>query len=245
MIGIIGDTNNVMRGGVPVPNIEAHLAYAECVARRGGIAMVIPNLDVESVLEGMRRCDGLLLAGGFDHLEGMGDSCYGDLEITAAIAETLDQGDKRRQVSAGKIIRTAITERKPILGICHGMQAINVALGGTLYPDIKQCVSSIFNHADYVRRFEEVHDVTTRHSGEELFRAHRFGVNSRHHQAVHKLGNNLEIIAVAADDGITEAIRYTGECFVVGVQWHPEDLYNDEAAALFAALIRATAHTSR
>ena len=113
---------------------------------------------------------------------------------------------------------------KPVLGICRGMQLINVALGGSLYQDIAtQCpAASPHESPAYDRHAHGVDFAADGHFARWFGSATGGHVVSIHHQAVKTLGRNLVVEAVSGDDQIVEAIRYTGRSFVVGVQWHPE-----------------------
>lgn len=133
-------------------------------------------------------------------------------------------GDRVRDMYELELLHEFIESGKPVLGICRGCQLINVAFGGTLYQDIATDVPSAGIHVndDYDRLSHAIRfpDDSTLAA---MFGGHRSArVNSIHHQAVERLGRDLTIEAVSADDGIVEAVRYRKAPFVVGVQWHPE-----------------------
>lgn len=125
------------------------------------------------------------------------------------------------------------------MGICRGMQVINIALGGSVYQDLQTEYASLkMQHAQKAPGFLPTHHVTLKkHTwlakslGQQVF------VNSRHHQAVKKLGQGL-IVSAQAPDGVIEGIETTNGQ-IIGVQWHPEDLYNQQPTAqkLFKAFL--------
>ncbi|WP_429497511.1 gamma-glutamyl-gamma-aminobutyrate hydrolase family protein [Robbsia andropogonis] len=133
-------------------------------------------------------------------------------------------GDRVRDMYELELLHEFIESGKPVLGVCRGCQLINVAFGGTLYQDIATDVPTALPHVndEYDRlthaiRFAEGASFSGMFGGRGEAR-----VNSIHHQAVDRLGRDLVVEAVSADDGIVEAIRYQKAPFVVGVQWHPE-----------------------
>ena len=117
-----------------------------------------------------------------------------------------------------------IAAGKPVLGVCRGMQVINVAMGGTLYQDIPTQVVSATNHRceqAYENKFHGLNIVPNTKLA-QLLGATTGTINTIHHQAVNKLGNNLVVEAFAEDGKIIEAVRGTGASYVFGMQWHPE-----------------------
>ncbi|WP_374492979.1 gamma-glutamyl-gamma-aminobutyrate hydrolase family protein [Zoogloea sp.] len=159
--------------------------------------------------------DGLVLQGGAD----VSPEAYGEEPLHVDWA-----GDRVRDAYEMELLHEFVEAGKPVLGICRGMQLINVAFGGSLYQDIPS------QFTDASRHQAEAYD---RHSHGVRFLedgrfAHWFGqadggeVVSIHHQCVRSLGRNLVVEAVASEDGMIEAIRHSGTDFVVGVQWHPE-----------------------
>jgi putative glutamine amidotransferase len=133
----------------------------------------------------------------------------------------------------------------PVLAICRGMQMLNVALGGTLVQDIPSMVEGAVAHSVPEPRQGPAHGVEVE-TGSRLARiagSTRFQVNSRHHQAIDRPGAGL-VVTARAPDGIVEAFETTGPRFVVGVQWHPEDMAGHPgigvtADRLFAAFTEA------
>jgi putative glutamine amidotransferase len=136
--------------------------------------------------------------------------------------------------------REAINQNFPILGICRGLQMINVLLGGTLYQDIPSETESQINHnmqAPYDRVCHQV-ELMPGTGFHQLIQVEDMGVNSYHHQAVKDLGEGLEVMAVA-EDGIVEAVSLPLKKFVWAVQWHPEYDHktNDSSQLIFKAFV--------
>lgn len=187
-------------------------SYVKCIEKAGGIPLILPFLK-EDVEKQMELVDGLLLSGGQDV-----DPAHFDEKP----AEGLGAVSKERDAHELELVRAAQKQNKPILGICRGAQVLNVAFGGSLYQHI----------GDGHR--EGVHKVVMCN---ELFGKKEISVNSFHHQAVKKLAPDFEVAALS-DDGIIEAIVKKGSNWVVGVQWHPEQMECSEMDRLFATFIQ-------
>ena len=140
------------------------------------------------------------------------------------------------------LFRKALKSGLPVLGICRGLQVMNVALGGTLYQDIATQLPGAIKHPCYDTPRDKVHEVTvTEHSRlHRITGLARIGVNSRHHQGVKKLADSLKATAYS-EDGLIEAFECPAEKFVMAVQWHPESLSDryPEAQAIFNAFAEA------
>jgi putative glutamine amidotransferase len=142
------------------------------------------------------------------------------------------------------LTRQALADDVPLFAICRGIQVLNVALGGTLVQDIASEVPNALAHSQKAPRHEPSHAVKIMGEGTRLWRvlgASEVQVNSMHHQAIKRLGEGLREVAWAPD-GVIEGVEIAGdERFVLGVQWHPEELVGRDqtARALFAAVIDA------
>ncbi len=203
--------------------------YILAIQGAGGLALMIspdPRLE-EHPDEVLDLIDGLVLAGGAD----IDPSSYG-AEPHPKTNNTVPERDRTEIALA----RRAAERNLPVLGICRGMQLLNVALGGTL----TQHVPDQVGHEEHRRNlgsFENSdHDVqlaagslAARSAGEELH-----GVKSHHHQAVATVGEQLEVTGVSVLDQLPEAIELPGPRFCLGVQWHPEA---DERSRVVGALV--------
>lgn len=159
--------------------------------------------------------DGLILQGGAD----VSPRAYGEEPLRPEWS-----GDSVRDAYELELVHEFMEAGKPILGICRGMQLLNVALGGSLYQDIALQRPDAVDHES--GRYDQHAHAVTFTTGSKLM--DWFGgldggnVVSIHHQAVNRLGRDMVIEASSRDDGIIEAIRWDGPSFVYGVQWHPE-----------------------
>lgn len=214
-------------------------SYCHAVELAGGAPILIPLLREEEALQAIYdRLDGLLLAGG------------GDIE-------THHFGQKRWAKLGGAdpprdrvelwLTRRAFADNLPILAICRGVQMLAVALGGTLVQDIGTQISGALRHnfhPDYPRNYlgHEV-EVDSGTLLASILATDRIQVNSFHHQSVQDVPPVLRVTA-RAPDGVIEALEAPRKRFVVGVQWHPEDLVGDDPrmARLFAAMMEAAAN---
>jgi putative glutamine amidotransferase len=161
-----------------------------------------------------KMIDGLLIPGNSNDIN---PKEYGEKPIMALPIE------KHRVNFEFALIHKLKAQRKPILGICGGMQSINVAFGGSLYQDLpSQKIDSKINHNTKDGTIV-AHDIEIDQSAEALFgkNVKRFAVNSIHHQAVKELGDGLFAFA-KSDDGAIEGIMSKNHPFLVGIQWHPE-----------------------
>jgi putative glutamine amidotransferase len=215
--------------------------YIRTVAEAGGVPYMLPLVadDEETARAMYDGLDGLLLPGGAD----LDPASYGE-----ARRPTCDRSDPPRDALELAMVRWAWEDRKPVLGVCRGLQILNVAAGGTLYQDVADQMPGALKH-DYFpgqghARDFLAHDVRlTEHSRlAELCGTLDLRVNSLHHQGIDRLGEGLLVTAVA-EDGLVEAVERPAadDHFIVAVQWHPEALCAVDAAAcrLFAAFIEA------
>ena len=160
--------------------------------------------------------DGLVLEGGSD----VCPRTYGEEPLRPEW-----EGDEPRDRYEIDLLRAFHAAGKPVLGICRGVQLLNVAFGGTLHQDITMQVPGSLVHRDWDRYDTNTHDIDLVEGGglASLYPGVRAAVvNSVHHQAVKDVGDGLVIEAVSTDDGVIEALRLDGDRYVAGVQWHPE-----------------------
>ena len=207
-----------------------YTTYTESLRRAGAIPVLIPP-QPENAAEIVKELDGLVLAGGFD----CDPAVYGDEPHP-----TTEAMDERRQQNDLTLARGAREHTIPTLGICLGVQVMNVAAGGTLVQDINsELQTEILHESDPSNRVR--HDVSVEPGTKlaKILPARQFDVNSSHHQAIKDVGDGLRITA-QAPDGIVEALEDPRHPFYVGVQWHPEDMNGESSAsAIFGAFVEA------
>jgi putative glutamine amidotransferase len=205
--------------------------YVEAVQRAGGFAVLLaPDSHlVEHPGEALELIDGLMLAGGAD----IDPGAYGQ----PAHSETVDTVPERDAFEIA-LVRAAIERDLPVLGICRGMQLINVARGGTL----EQHLPDRFGHGDHRRAIGSFdgadHDVSLIEGtlAARVVGAARHATKSHHHQGVDELGEGLHVSGVSMLDELPEAIELAEKRFVLGVQWHPEA---DTGSPVVDALVAA------
>jgi putative glutamine amidotransferase len=211
--------------------------YIESLKRAGAVPVLIPPQpeNAADVIDGL---DGLLLAGGDD----CDPAAYGEEKHP-----TSEPMDPRRQTNDLRLAKLARERGIPTLGICLGVQVMNVAAGGSLIQDIGSAVETDIDHASEPsdrHRHEVLIDGATKLGG--ILGARELNVNSSHHQAVGRVADGLRVTA-HAPDGIVEGLEDPAHPFYVGVQWHPEDMPGEaSASAIFGAFVDAArAHGAR
>lgn len=242
LIGITGFCKAENKDRTSSSYNKVNCNYINAIAEAGGQPVVIPELDNLNKAEGyVELVDGFIFSGGQD----ISPSLYGEDQIPGVDCDlTRDRWEMRLFQLNHKL-------KKPMLGICRGMQLFNVALGGTLYQDIiKQYNDKLIHRAkndeqglEYVRHKVNI-EANSRLS--RYMCAQEIIVNSYHHQAVKDLGAGLRVSA-RSEGGVIEAIEAEGSQFLLGVQWHPEDLLNKHVCFknLFANLIDQSRQNSR
>ncbi|WP_301102395.1 type 1 glutamine amidotransferase [Propionivibrio sp.] len=217
-------------------------SVAQWVSTRDVLVLMVPSVVQDGALlrsnirlrDYAEYLDGLILQGGAD----IGPRAYGDEPLRPEWA-----GDPVRDAYELELLHEFMEAGKPVLGICRGMQLINVALGGSLFQDLPtQKISSVAHESpDYDRNH---HVVTFQEKGQfsRWFSGAQGGrVISIHHQGINRLGREI-VVEASAEDGVIEAIRWSGRKFVVGVQWHPEFHHGNElldCAPLLEAFLAA------
>lgn len=210
--------------------------YITAIEKMGGVPLLIPYVTPQ-ISRYLDMIDGLLIPGGDSDIN---PQFYGCQERHACVITR----DNRAQFEL-KLAEAALKRDLPMLGICGGQQILNVVLGGTLIQHIPDYVSSCLNHKKTQPRHQPSHTITIAEGtllkqilGEEIIE-----VNSRHHQAVEKIGSHIKINAYAPD-GVIEGIEVSNQRFCLGVQWHPEYLHTPHDRNLFKAFIAECAKIS-
>ncbi len=213
--------------------ISAYRGYADALLSCGALPVVLPLTDdIPALLE---RFDGFVLTGGGD----IDPRRYGQWQKPCCGAITPARDEMELALAS------ALSERpdKPALGVCRGLQVMNVALGGDLYQDIAaERGAEVMRHRQSQPENCASHEVIVTMSSllDEVVHAHSIEVNSLHHQAVRRLGAGFEPCGVASD-GLIEAAALSGHPFYLGVQWHPERMWekSDSDRAIFTAFVEA------
>jgi putative glutamine amidotransferase len=210
-------------------------AYLRAIQAAGGVPLPMPpQLDAPARKEILRHVHGVLLTGGGDvDPARFGEDPHPTTSLVSAARDSLEID----------LTHWAVDTRVPLLAVCRGLQVLNVALGGSLYQDIPSEPGSPIDHSQSGKaRHIPVHRVKVRDGSRlaEILGAVEVDVNSFHHQAIKRLGQRLADVAWAPDSIIEGVELVDGGQFVVGVQWHPEELAENDRAAfnLFAALVK-------
>ena len=231
---LIGITTNQSQNAYGQPTIMLMQSYVNAVIQAGGVPVLIPSLIAEDGSDAVySRLDGILFSGG------------GDISLEHFSGEPhprIDDVDLARDSIELKFVNAAATDGKPFLGICRGCQAVNVALGGTLYTHIPDQLPNALDH-DYPgnKRTVLVHEVKIEEGTRiaELYGEPIIKVNSLHHQGLKDIAPSLRV-AGHSPDGLVEAIELPDHSFGLAVQWHPEWLTDQESTrSLFRKFVDA------
>lgn len=217
-------------GNYGMPECKLSEAYYKSVEAAGGVPVIIPPLaDKTAIINTLDRIDGLLLSGGSD----INPLFYGEEPQSG-----LHGINRERDLAELLTIRLAYNRQLPILGICRGVQALAIALGGHVTQDIS--ATATVKHSQEADRNEPTHTVRLSDGSilRSLYGSETITVNSFHHQAVSDAGSKLRITATATD-GTPEAIESDELKPIMGVQWHPECM--SDGTPLFAWLVSEAA----
>ncbi len=216
--------------------------YVRAVEAAGGEAVCIPlDQSPAQVMKLIERCDAVLLPGSKADVD--------PAKYDAAAHPKTDAADPKRDTVDELLLQDAYNMRKPVLGICYGLQILNVYRSGTLLQHIESPVNHEAGRTVQIAHNVEI-DARSKLAGilgsaeTELRSATKLvvPVNSSHHQSVEIAGDGLSVVARCPDDGIIEAVEGTAsDHFVLGVQWHPERSVEDDerSRAIFRALVEA------
>jgi len=211
--------------------------YSQAILHSGGAPVIIPAAQDRKSLERiLSAVQGLILSGGPDlHPRRFGE------EPLAGLGEVDEVLDQMELMAAG----LAVEKNLPVLGICRGIQVLNVALGGTLYQDIPSQVPESICHTPKMDKAVNTHMVRIEAGCRlhKLFGKREIWVNGKHHQSVKDVAPGLAVTA-RAKDGVIEAVELPGRRFVTGVQWHPEGTWRDDpySRKLFQAFVNTARH---
>jgi putative glutamine amidotransferase len=208
----------------------AYTTYIEALRRAGAMPVLIPP-QPENAADLTETLDGIVLAGGDD----CDPAVYGEERHP-----TVEPMDPRRQANDLSLARIARDRGIPTLGICLGVQMMNIVAGGKVIQDIDSEIDTGIRHAS-VPENRARHDVTIEEGTRlaSILGARTHNVNSSHHQAIRTAGEGLRVTA-HAPDGIIEGVEDPRHPFYVGVQWHPEDMPGEESAStIFRAFVDA------
>jgi putative glutamine amidotransferase len=228
-----------VRVAIPVPHStdpeyagRAYPQYAEAVAAAGGEPVQIPlDRTPAEVMKMIERCDAVLLPGSKADVD--------PSKYNAPVEPETAEADSRRDTVDELLLQDAYNMHKPVLGICYGLQILNVYRSGTLL----QHILSPVNH-EAGREVPLAHDVAIEPGSNlsGIVGAKELPVNSSHHQSAELIGDGLRVVARCTQDGVIEAIEGTSaDHFVLGVQWHPERSteIDDASKAIFRAFVEA------
>lgn len=198
--------------------------YYEAIIQCGAVPVLIPVTEEKSVwVEYLDICDGIILSGGPDV-----DAGYfgqNNMPYSREISPVRDSMELF-------LVQQALSVNKPLLGICRGIQVLNIAAGGSIFQDIyaeNNSENKLIQHNQLAPRWHQIHSIgivnnTCLHG---VFRRENLKVNSFHHQAVREVAPGF-IINASSEDGIIEAISNENKKFALGVQWHPENLWRKD-----------------
>lgn len=245
VIGIAMQTLQPIPGELPLCWVMGQ-KYVRVLRGVGAVPWLIPLLDDDeaTLREIYDRLDGLFLTGGMD----VDPASYQEDRRTDC-----GRTDLARDWTELHLVRWAQEDKKPILGVCRGMQVINVALGGSLYQDIASEFKCAIKHDyfpnpnnDFTRQ-QLVHPIRVQRDTKlrSLLESDKLDVNSMHHQAIRTLAPGLKVTSTAPDDVIESVEGINGQ-FLIGVQWHPEELTeaNPGMRRIFESFIEASAAKS-
>lgn len=201
--------------------------YTETLYKAGAIPVIIPfSENLEMIEEIFNKLDGIILSGGNDI-----DTYLFNERASSKLGKIIPKRDELEIMLAKK----AIEKNKPVLGICRGVQILNVALGGNLIQDIASESKEYLSHDILTNeRHRPAHPIEIEKDSIlfEVYQTTKADVNSYHHQAVKQIADDLKPIAYS-DDGICEAVEYKNkDRYVLGVQWHPEMMASEDEKSL-------------
>ena len=199
--------------------------YGKAILQSGGLPLIVPIVDEEDIPALCERLDGLIVTGGGD----INPTLYGE-EPHLRLGAVYPGSDLYEK----ELILNFLKLDKPFIGMCRGLQMLNISLGGTNYQDLEsQFEGTLYQHKQMALRTHRTHSVTLEDDSQllSIMGEKSFHVNSFHHQGVKDVSKELKVAARAAD-GLVEALESEKYQFVMGIQWHPEEfaVEGDEAS---------------
>ncbi|MEA5026045.1 putative glutamine amidotransferase [bioreactor metagenome] len=199
-------------------------SYIDAVQAGGGSCMIFPFGDDAMINDYVQFFDGLIVTGGEDVDARFFNEPMHPLAVAAPLA--IDETDLA-------LIKAFLIANKPILGICRGIQVLNVAMGGSLIQDINSYNPQVpadrhqqGRREPVLENYKAAHQAAfTKGSVMAEIYGLSYGVNSFHHQAIKDVADKLQVTGISTDDGIIEAVEFNQQ--VIGVQWHPERMISD------------------
>jgi putative glutamine amidotransferase len=235
LIGITADSESKINSrGAREERYFLKKALTDAVTLAGGLPVILPFAksakEARGLVDGL---NGLLISGGdFD----IDPKFYREKRIAKC-----GQANPPRTQSELLLLKAALTDGQPVLGICGGLQLINVFFGGALHQDVQTQIAGALHHSQKERHDKTSHKVSITPESllGKITGTAGLGVNSTHHQSVKKPGKGLKVSATSPD-GVVEAVEKKGG-FLLGVQWHPEFLVKDDRhLAIFKAFVKAS-----
>jgi putative glutamine amidotransferase len=219
---LIGLTTTRMPNPSRHPAFGINEPYAKAVSIAGGLPVLIPlNLSNDDLDALLLRLDGILFTGGYD---------VDPQEYGGQLHPKVESIDHARDEIEIHLVQAVIKSGKPFLGICRGLQVINVAMGGDLYEHLPEQLPGEVTHDNHHRpRNFLAHSVNVEANSQltKIMLNNQVQVNSLHHQGVRRLAHVFQPTAYAPD-GLIEAFELAGGSFGLAVQWHPEELQEHE-----------------
>ncbi len=228
------DIQTVQTRRGPVATFVVQRPYTDAIWQAGGLPVTMPMLkDAQALDQLVAMADALVLPGGAFDID---PSLYGE-----SLHDQCGELKPERTNLERALLARAEHKGLPILGVCGGMQLMNVSRGGTLWQDLLSQRAGSEEHQQAGPKHEEAHRVVLQ-SGTKLAAlvgaGEQLGVNSTHHQGVKTLGGGL-IVTATATDGLIEALEDPTLPFYLGVQWHPESMQEAPQRAIYRGLLDA------